>query len=72
MPSPYRDVSTMSMVEINRELDGLTGDDPSARERRAELLDSLLSWDMGCGPARRAICERKRPDDHEPQEGQEA
>jgi hypothetical protein len=50
----------------------LTGDDPAARERRAELLDSLLSWDMGGGPARRAMCERKRPDDHEPPEGQEA
>ncbi len=72
MTAPYRDVSTMSMGEINRELDELRGSDPATLERQAELFDALLSGDMGGGPARRAMCQRKRPDEPEAPEGQEA
>lgn len=72
MSAPYRDVSTMSMGEINRELDNLTGHDPATLERQAELFDALLSCNGGMGPARRAMCVRKRPDDSEAPEGQEA
>lgn len=62
MPSPYRDVSTMSMGEINLELGELTGSDPATLERQAELFDVLLTCNGGMGPARRAMCERKRPE----------
>ncbi len=72
MPAPYRDVSTMSMGEINRELDSLTGNDPAVLERQAALFDALLSCNGGMGPARRAMCERKRLDEPEAPEGQEA
>jgi len=66
MTTPYHDVPTMSMGEINRELDNLTSDDPAAREHQAELFDALMSGDMGAAPARRAMCERKRTDDSQP------
>lgn len=69
MPTPYRDVSEMSMGEVNRELDSLTGNDPATLERQAELFDALLSCNGGMGPARRAMCERKRPDDTQPERG---
>lgn len=72
MSTAYRDVSTMSMGEINRELDSLTGSDPATLERQAELFDALLSCNGGMGPARRAMCERRRPDEPEAPEGQEA
>ena len=72
MPAPYRDVSEMSMGEINRELGELSGSDPATLERQAELFDALLSGDMGGGPARRAMCERRRLDEPEAQEGREA
>lgn len=71
MPAPYRDVSEMSMGEMNRELDGLKGSDPATLERQAELFDALMTMDMGMGGYRRAMCQRKRPDSPEAQEGQE-
>lgn len=72
MPTPYRDVSEMSMGEINRELGELSGSDPATLDRQAELFDALLSCNGGMGPARRAMCERRRPDHPEAPEGQEA
>ncbi len=61
MPSPYRDASTMSMGEINRELDELTSSVPATLERQAELFDALLTGNGGMGPARRAMRQPKGP-----------
>ncbi len=72
MPAPYRDISEMSMGEINRELDELTGSDPATLERQAELFDALLTCNGGMGPARRAMGQRRWPDQPEAPEGQEA
>ena len=71
MPAPYRDVSEMSMGEMNRELDTLKGSDPATLERQAELFDALLSCNGGMGPARRAMCERKRLDEPQSPTAQE-
>lgn len=71
MPAPYRDVSEMSMGEMNRELDSLKGSDPATLERQAELFDALLSCNGGMGPARRAMCERKRLDEPQSPTAQE-
>ncbi|NLX56725.1 MAG: hypothetical protein GXY58_16585 [Planctomycetaceae bacterium] len=72
MTAPFRDVSTMSMGEINRELDSLTGSDSATLERQAELFDALLTCNGGMGPARRAMCQRRRLDEPEAPEGQES
>lgn len=69
MSSPDRDDSCLSFGEINRELAALTGNDPATLERQAELIDMLLSSDMGAGPARRAMYQRKRADGPESADG---
>ncbi len=69
MSSPDRDDSRLSYGEINRELDALTGHDPATSERQAELIDMLLSSDMGAGPARRAMCQRTPTDGPESTDG---
>jgi len=61
----------MSMGEMNRELDSLKGSDPATLERQAELFDALLSCNGGMGPARRAMCERKRLDEPQSPTAQE-
>ena len=46
----------LSYSEINKELDGLDGRrDPESNERRAGLLDELITIDMGMGAYRRAL-----------------
>ena len=66
MPSTDRDNSRLSYGEINRELDALAGKtDPASRERSAELIDMLLTADMGMGPSRRTMGQRKRGDEPE-------
>lgn len=69
MAAPDRSDSQLSFGEIQRELDALTGDDPATLERQAELFDMLLSGDMGAGPARRAMCQRKRAEVSESADG---
>ena len=69
MSSPDRNDSCLSFGEINRELDALTGHDPTILQRQAELIDMLLSSDMGAGPARRAMCQQERADGPEPANG---
>lgn len=46
----------------SNELDKLDFEnDPNALERQSELLDLLITFDMGCRPARRKMCQKEEP-----------
>lgn len=33
--------------------------DPNALDRQSELIDLLITFDMGCGPTRRKMCQKE-------------
>jgi hypothetical protein len=52
-----------ALGEITAELNALKGkDDPESHDRYLELIDELMTFDMGMGPVRRAMGSAAKPE----------